>query len=845
MGWVHKDYVQTHGSLGNLAVTWNRPQLSLLATTTDGLNVRSGPGTTHDRIASIAGGSTTRYDILGKNAATATWYQIRFSDEVTGWVEANDAVETEGNLIKAPPPRAGLADSVQACVVRATPAADGNRAGTITDRSHRYVILGKNAATAAWYRIRFSDTVDGWVHKDHVQLHGELRNLPVVGTAPPASSNPQLSLRKTTTDGLNMRTGPGTGYRIVVTLPFATTRYNILGKDAATAAWYQIQFSDGITGWVSATYIQTHGNLSGLTVTWDPTPQLSLLATTTDGLNVRLGPGTGHNIVASIAGGSTTRYNILGKDAATATWYQIRFSDSVTGWVHGDYVQTHGDLSRLTVTWNPTPQLSLKATTTINLNVRSGPGTGHDKVGFIPGGSATRYNILGKNAAIPTWYQIRFSNSVTGWVSATYVQTHGSLSGLTVTWNPTPQLSLKATTTINLNVRSGPGTGHDKVGFIPGGSATRYNILGKNAATPTWYQIRFSNNITGWVSATYVQTHGDLSGLTVTWNPTPQLSLKATTTWNLNVRSGPGTSHSVVGSISGGSTTRYNILGKNAATPTWYQIRFSNSVTGWVSATYVQTHGSLAGLTVTWIPPQLSLKATTTWNLNVRSGPGTSHSVVGSISGGSTTRYNILGKNAATPTWYQIRFSNSVTGWVSATYVQTHGSLAGLTVTWIPPQLSLKATTTWNLNVRSGPGTSHSVVGSISGGSTTRYNILGKNAATPTWYQIRFSNNVTGWVSATYVQTHGGLAGLTVTWIPPQLSLKATTALNLNVRSGSGTSHSVVGTIPSGSTTRYDILGKNAATPTWWQIRFSNSVTGWVFATYVQTHGDLSGVPVR
>ena len=166
-------------------------------------------------------------------------------------------------------------------------------------------------------------------------------------------------------------------------------------------------------------------------------------------------------------------------------------------------------------------------------------------------------------------------------------------------------------------------------------------------------------------------------------------------------------------------------------------------------------------------------------------------------------------------------------------------------MTWIPPQLSLKATTTWNLNVRSGPGTSHSVVGSISGGSTTRYNILGKNAATPTWYQIRFSNNVTGWVSATYVQTHGGLAGLTVTWIPPQLSLKATTTLNLNVRSGSGTLHSVVGTIPGGSTTRYDILGKNAATPTWWQIRFSNSVTGWVFATYVQTHGDISGVPVR
>ena len=367
-------------------------------------------------------------------------------------------------------------------------------------------------------------------------------------------------------------------------------------------------------------------------------------------------PAPPHNIVASIAGGSTTRYNILGKDAATATWYQIQFSATVTGWVSATHVQTHGDLSGLTVTWNPTPQLSLLASTTANLNVRSGPGTSHNIVGTITGGSTTRYDILGKDAATAAWYQIQFSATVTGWVSATYVQTHGSLSGLTVTWNPTPQLSLLASTTANLNVRSGPGTSHNIVGTITGGSTTRYDILGKDAATAAWYQIQFSATVTGWVSATYVQTHGNLSGITVTWNPTPQLSLLASTTANLNVRSGPGTSHGVVGTITGGSTTRYDILGKDAATAAWYQIQFSATVTGWVSATYIQTHGSLSGLTVTWTPPQLSLKATTTANLNVRSGPGTSHGVVGTITGGSTTRYDILGKDAATATWYQIRF---------------------------------------------------------------------------------------------------------------------------------------------------------------------------------------------
>ena len=73
---------------------------------------------------------------------------------------------------------------------------------------------------------------------------------------------------------------------------------------------------------------------------------------------------------------------------------------------------------------------------------------------------------------------------------------------------------------------------------------------------------------------------------------------------------------------------------------------------------------------------------------------------------------------------------------------------------------------------------------------------------------------VTGWVHKDHVQPRGALSGLTVTWTPPQLSLKATTTANLSVRSGSSTSYGKVGTIASGSTTRHDILGKNAATAT-------------------------------
>ena len=104
----------------------------------------------------------------------------------------------------------------------------------------------------------------------------------------------------------------------------------------------------------------------------------------------------------------------------------------MVGWVHGNYVRTHGSLTGVPVAWVGGPQLSLKSTTTYNLNVRAKADATSAKLGFIPGGSSTKYDILAKNAATATWYRIRFSASVTGWVHANYVQTHGSLVGLPI-----------------------------------------------------------------------------------------------------------------------------------------------------------------------------------------------------------------------------------------------------------------------------------------------------------------------------------------------------------------------------------------------------------------------------
>lgn len=91
-----------------------------------------------------------------------------------------------------------------------------------------------------------------------------------------------------------------------------------------------------------------------------------------------------------------------------------------------------------------------------------------------------------------------------------------------------PDLTVKG-----LNVYAGPGNSYDRVKiggravFIEGGS---HAILGKDADTAIWYQIRI-NNTTGWIRAAYVQTYGNLDSLAVD-QTLPRLSRAASgLTW--------------------------------------------------------------------------------------------------------------------------------------------------------------------------------------------------------------------------------------------------------------------------------------------------------------------------
>ena len=131
------------------------------------------------------------------------------------------------------------------------------------------------------------------------------------------------------------------------------------------------------------------------------------------------------------------------------------------------------------------------------------------------------------------------------------------------------------------------------------------------------------------------------------------------TTSVLNVRTGAGTNYSIMSKVYKGDTLE--VIGSLNG---WYNIKLSNGKTGWVSGDYLSISGSSTNT-------ENKKGTVTTDTLNVRSGAGTSYSIISKVHKGDTV--NIVGSSNG---WYKIELSSGKTGWVSSDYVSI-GSSSG------------------------------------------------------------------------------------------------------------------------------------------------------------------------
>lgn len=126
-----------------------------------------------------------------------------------------------------------------------------------------------------------------------------------------------------------------------------------------------------------------------------------------------------------------------------------------------------------------------------------------------------------------------------------------------------------------------------------------------------------------------------------------------------------------------------------------------------------------------------------------------------------------------------------------------------------------------SLNVRTGPGTSYSKIGTLAAG--TKVSITGTNS-TGKWYRIKTSKMEAGWVSASYITITEEVKETTEDDI---FELKTTTA-NLHLRAGRGVIEKSLCVIPKGTKVEVSELKSN-----WYRVKYGNLI-GYSYSRYLK-----------
>ena len=205
----------------------------------------------------------------------------------------------------------------------------------------------------------------------------------------------------------------------------------------------------------------------------------------------------------------------------------------------------------------------------------------------------------------------------------------------------------------------------------------------------------------------------------------------------LNVRSGAGTSYSVVTKIKKGD--KVTILDNKSG---WYKIKTATNKTGWVSGDYIKLNYSSQNDKPS--KPSASKKETgvvvNATVLNVRSGASTKYAVVTKVKKNDTVE--ILEKKSG---WYKVKVSNGKIGWVKGDYIKINTTSSNKPTT--PSKTKTKTITANILNVRSGAGTKYNIVTKLKKGD--KVTVLENKSG---WCKVKTSNNKTGWVSEKYIK---------------------------------------------------------------------------------------------
>ncbi|MCM3735497.1 SH3 domain-containing protein [Bacillus cytotoxicus] len=357
-----------------------------------------------------------------------------------------------------------------------------------------------------------------------------------------------------------------------------------------------------------------------------------------------------------------------------------------------------------------------------------------------------------------------------------------------------------------LHVRTGPSTSYDITSCVYKGQ--KLQVIGEENG---WLKINHQGK-TGYVSSKFVSKNGGSANSNVSTS-----GKKTVTADVLRVRTSPNTSSSIIGRVYEGQVLQ--VIGEANG---WLKINY-NGKTGYVSSEFVTDGGSSSTGNNENVQAANGNYAVNVSSLRVRTGPSTSHTVLGSLHKGQVVQVTGEVQN-----WFKINYGGK-TGYISKGYVTKGGSDVnnngqqnnnGTVQTG-----GTYVVNTSSLRVRTGPATYHSVIGGVVNGQALQVTGIENG-----WLKINHHGKI-GYVDSQYVKfVPGG------TTPPSEASNPSTSAAvgdyyvnasALNVRSGAGTNYGVIGALSKG--TKVTVLSEQNG---WSKINY-NGKNGYISSQYL------------
>ena len=259
--------------------------------TGNNVRVRQAPSTSSNILTEVFRGDS--FTVLGE--IQNGWYQVRLSDGSQGYIHGDyvsfqKPVTTRTGYSTADQVRVRTGASTQSSIL------------TTVSRGTSFTVLGE--AQNGWYRVRLSDTLEGYIYSDYVSF-----------TKPPLSRTGYSS-----GSNVRIRKSPTTSSAILGTLSVGQS-FEVIGEKSGS--WYAVRLSNGTQGYVHSDYVSfTKPSASRTGYSAGSNVRVRKSPTTSSGILATLSRGQSFTVTGNLQNG----------------WYPVTLSNGIKGYIHGPLV---------------------------------------------------------------------------------------------------------------------------------------------------------------------------------------------------------------------------------------------------------------------------------------------------------------------------------------------------------------------------------------------------------------------------------------------------------------------------------------------------------------------------